>query len=42
MPNTPHVTHKLRFISWVVCRFCGLVYLNNPLTTAAIRKGCEK
>lgn len=39
---TPHVTCKLRFIPWAVCRFCGLVYLNNALTAVAIRKGCEK
>ncbi len=40
--NTPHVAIKIRPIPWLVCRFCGLVYLRNDVTERAIRKGCEK
>lgn len=40
--NTPHHPRKLGRLSWLVCRFCGLVYLRNAVTEAAIRKGCEK
>jgi hypothetical protein len=29
-------------IPWPIYRYCGLVFLNNPITKRAIREGCEK
>lgn len=39
--HEPHVPSKLKCIPWLVCRCCGLVYLNNEATRKAIKKGCE-
>jgi hypothetical protein len=36
----PHNPHKLGNIPWLVCRLCGLVYLRNAATKAAIKLGC--
>jgi hypothetical protein len=40
--KTPHITIKMKNIPWSVCKCCGLVYLRNEATKAAIRAGCEK
>jgi hypothetical protein len=37
----PHSPVKVKYLSWMVCRCCGLIYLNNPATRAAIKKGHE-
>jgi len=37
----PHSPVKLKRLSWLVCRYCGLVYLRNELTKQAIKKGHE-
>jgi hypothetical protein len=39
--HVPHVPHKIKYIPWMYCRCCGLVYLNNEATRKAIKKGCE-
>lgn len=36
-----HNPIKRKRIPWLVCQHCGLVYLNNPFTAWAIRKGCN-
>ncbi len=38
----PHVPTEngLRRIPWLCCRRCGLVYLRNKATNAAIKRGC--
>ncbi len=36
----PH-SFKRRFLSWAICSGCGLLYFRNPLTTWAIKKGCN-
>jgi hypothetical protein len=38
----PHVTRKFKAIPWLVCRFCGLVFLRNALTEHHIRLGCDR
>ena len=30
---------KIKCLSWLVCRGCGLVYLNNEATRQAIKNG---
>jgi hypothetical protein len=40
--KTPHKWRKYRAIPWLVCRCCGLVWLNNRVTRLAVRAGCEK
>jgi hypothetical protein len=37
----PHRPVKWRPIPWMVCKLCGLVYLNNDLSRRAIRLGCD-
>jgi hypothetical protein len=39
----PHGWYKPGFnrFCWAVCRYCGLVKLNNDRTLAAIGKGCD-
>ena len=38
----PHTLSKMyKAIPWLVCRYCGLVYLKNAPTQWAIRKGCN-
>lgn len=37
----PHQTHKYKRIPWLVCRKCGLVFLNNEPTKIAIKLGCN-
>lgn len=40
---TPHRPHRWsRRVPWPKCRACGLVFLRNPKTEAAIRAGCDK
>lgn len=40
MRKKAHEAIKYRLIPWLVCRFCGLVYLRNEATTRAIRCPC--
>lgn len=35
----PHNPVKVKYIPWLVCRNCGLVYLSNEATRKAIKKG---
>jgi hypothetical protein len=38
----PHQWGKLKAIPWPVCTCCGLVWLKNERTAAAVRAGCEQ
>lgn len=37
----PHSPQRRRGMPWLVCKFCGLVYLRNDFTRWAIKKGCR-
>ena len=37
----PHRPTNIKGISWRICAYCGLIYLNNPLTKWSIEKGCN-
>jgi hypothetical protein len=32
---------RFKRLSWLVCKYCGLVYLNNRFTKWSIKKGCN-
>lgn len=36
-----HAPVKVKWMPWLMCRYCGLVYLNNRLTKWSIRMGCN-
>lgn len=36
-----HSPTKMKSIPWLVCKYCGLVYLKNELTSWAIKMGCN-
>ena len=39
---TPHTPERPKYLSrWFVCMRCGLVYLNNDISRAAIKYGCD-
>jgi len=41
MPAAAHAPVRLKGrLTWLVCRHCGLVWLRNPRTQAAIRRPC--
>jgi hypothetical protein len=40
--KTPHKWRKYRSLPWLVCRCCGLVWLNNDVSRRAAKAGCEK
>ena len=40
--KAPHNWGKLRGIPWAVCQCCGLVWLKNEATAAAVRAGCDR
>ena len=40
--RVPHETKRIKGLPWLVCRYCGLVYLRNDLTRRAISAGCER
>lgn len=35
-----HAPTKVKFMPWLMCKHCGLVYLRNEFTNWAIKKGC--
>lgn len=37
----PHTWKSVRFFSWPVCSYCGLVLLKNDFTRWADRMGCN-
>lgn len=37
----PHHWKHVRFMSWQVCAYCGLVALKNDFTRWAMRMGCN-
>lgn len=37
----PHSPRKIKGLPWVVCRYCGLVYLHNDFTRWCVRMGCD-
>jgi hypothetical protein len=37
----PHHPGRYQFITRSVCLGCGLIYLQNPLTTWCIQRGCN-
>ena len=37
----PHSPIKMSKLPWVYCKYCGLIYLNNPITNWAIKMGCN-
>lgn len=36
-----HNAVTIKGISWLVCRYCGLIYLQNKITRWCIKKGCN-
>jgi hypothetical protein len=36
-----HETINVKFMPWLMCRKCGLVYLNNRFTNWCITVGCD-
>jgi hypothetical protein len=36
-----HDAISVKFMPWLMCRKCGLVYLNNRFTQWAIQTGCD-
>lgn len=36
-----HSPIKLKGTPWLYCKYCGLLYLNNPLTKWCIKIGCN-
>ena len=36
-----HSPVKMKRLPWLVCRYCGLVYLKNDATRRAIKRGHE-
>ena len=37
----PHSATKIKQLPWLICKKCGLVYLNNRLTKWCIKMGCN-
>ncbi len=37
----PHAWKQVRFFSWPVCKYCGLILLRNPFTKWCSEKGCN-
>ena len=37
----PHAPKQLKGLPWKYCRYCGLVYLRNDISTTCIRLGCN-
>lgn len=37
-----HSPKKMKNIPWLVCRYCGLLYLKNDITRKAIKEGCRE
>lgn len=36
-----HSPQKVKFIPWLMCKSCGLIYLNNRPTRKAVKLGCD-
>ena len=36
-----HTPIPLKGTPWLYCRYCGLVYLRNPITRWCIKMGCN-
>lgn len=36
-----HRTIKYKFIPWLTCAKCGLIYLRNEITQKAIKERCD-
>jgi hypothetical protein len=36
-----HTTIKVKNIPWSFCKYCGLIFLNNPATKWCIKMGCN-
>lgn len=36
-----HSPTTVKFMPWLMCRYCGLVYLNNRITKWCIKMGCN-
>jgi hypothetical protein len=36
-----HSPTKLKNTPWLYCKYCGLVYLRNPITNWCIKMGCN-
>jgi hypothetical protein len=36
-----HSPQKRKNIPWPICKYCGLVYLNNDFTRWAVKMGCN-
>jgi hypothetical protein len=39
MKYEPHTPINVRWMPWLMCRYCGLVYLKNDATRKAIKQG---
>ena len=35
-----HFPVKVKFMPWLMCKYCGLVFLKNNLTKWCIKMGC--
>lgn len=36
-----HKPVKLKGTPWLVCQYCGLLYINTPITKWCIKMGCN-
>lgn len=36
-----HEPVKRRWAPWVMCKWCGLIYLNNDFTRWCVKMGCN-
>lgn len=36
-----HKPDKIKGLPWMACKYCGLVFLKNPLTKWCIKMGCN-
>lgn len=37
----PHKPVKVKWLPYMMCAWCGLLYLNNQFTSFCIKKGCN-